>query len=136
MNLKRLVFSSALLAGVVFGSVCNTNASPVTYTNYQLYAYCDNNYTNTHSKQTTTQSIRNTVTSFTSTDKANFWSVGVVNGTAVRISSVHSQIVGSTCDLSFDQGYYIPKFGIVQMGMENGYNVNYSALVSGTVDFR
>ncbi len=54
MNLKRLVFSSTLLAGVVFGSVCNTNASPVTYTNYQLYAYCDNNYTNTHSKQTTT----------------------------------------------------------------------------------
>ena len=72
----------------------------------------------------------------TASRQPHFWSVGVVNGIAVRISSVHSQIVGSTCDLSFDQGYYIPKFGIVQMGMENGYNVNYSALVSGTVDFK
>ena len=134
--MKHLVFSSALLAGIVLGSICNTHASAVTYSNYQLYAHCDNNYTNTHSKQTTTQSIRNTVTSFTSTDKANFWSVGIVNGTPKRISSVHSQSLGSTCDLGFDLGYYIPISGIVQMGMENGYYVNYSALVSGTVDFK
>lgn len=105
-------------------------AFAASYTAYVLPPLSGNNYTSAHSKKTTSNAIKNTVTALTNTDRANFWAC---DNTKKQLSTTYTQKLGSTTDIIHGKtqiGYQII------MGMENARLQTSNAFVSGNVDFR
>lgn len=134
MMKKKLV--KIMCTGLVASAIISTSAFAAgrqKYTAYKLPARQGNNYTGTHTKETTKDYITNEVTAVSSTDTVTFWAT---NKDHDQISGDYNQKSGNRSELKFSQSGYDKTGAQVAMGMENAnWKLNTTAFVSGWANF-
>jgi hypothetical protein len=138
MKKIKLLFIVSSFLFIAFAPV-GTNAAFQKYTNYILFAECNNNYTKPHKKQTNDQHIVNHVTKYTNgITVAQFWAC---NSETVGNYGEH-KVISKIVDFRKGQKKKITftkrknKGNKIRMAMEKSQKARESANVSGEVDFR